>query len=127
MTNELDKSIAAKVMGWTWGQTGEDYMGWNGAPHEKNPLYGPRRGYFSPSTDIADAWRVVEKLEELGWLITLYSQGGCWSAFAEGCASDGATDGRNVWRKVAETAPLVICTVALVAIAGGDLDTPADA
>lgn len=121
MTNdELNLAIGVKVMG--WHRETDDIDDGGGMYWMVDGIAMEPDWTFDPSTDIANAWRVVEKLEELGWLIEMYSQGGCWSALLE--HTDGA---RNVTRKVAETAPLVICTVALVAIAGGDLDTPADA
>ncbi len=67
-------------------------------------------GAWSPSTNLAHAWEVVEKLEASGWLLNLYSQGGCWSAWIEKSAHE--TSGRVV----ADTAPLAICRAAAKAV-----------
>ena len=107
MNEQLDQEVAEKVMGdrfksaFVYEATGK-------------PVY--MLGGWSPQYRIADAWEVVERLESLGWLIELYSQGGCWSASLEG----GPTGDGNVYRTVGVTAPHVICLVALKAMAGGD-------
>lgn len=85
---ELDRLVAERVMGW-------------------GPCTGVDLEQWHPSTDIAHAWEVVERVrggigfsiqrcEMLGWL--------CWFR----SASD------NVAR--ADTAPLAICRAALLAL-----------
>lgn len=68
---ELDALIAEKVMGWT--------------PHCQNPAHYVEVAnstsemsviqevvaYWRPSTDIAAAWQVVEKLRAAGWFYSL--------------------------------------------------------
>lgn len=55
MTNrEIDKEVAEKVMGWRWSK-----------PDEQGAMYNhPNAIGFKPSTDISDAWLVVEKMIE---------------------------------------------------------------
>ncbi len=59
MTNrEIDKEIAEKVMGWGWSK-----------PDEQGAMYNhPNAIGFEPSTDIQDAFLVVEKIiSREGW------------------------------------------------------------
>ncbi len=103
--SDIDRLIAERVMGWTWGQTGTDYAGWRGAPASP-PLEGASRGYFRPSTSIADAWLVVERTTAFGHRYVVYgsTDGGHSCNFGPfGCG--------------AETAPLAICRAALAALA----------
>ena len=110
---ELDALVAEKVMGWkvdnehpyTTYYDGIDFMGSNCEDDQ---------AYWSPSTDIAAAWQVVEKMRERGY---------------DTCVSNGERPPPNVWEaeiyvypgglgggcEKADTAPLAICLAALKA------------
>lgn len=103
---ELDAAIARRVMGWT------DLQGSAGLYWEDGDRL-PRKDTFKPSTDIADAWRVVESMKEDGWRIQFsgwdshgdvsceFFKLGCVGYYIEG-----------------PTAPLAICRAALKACWG---------
>lgn len=115
---DLDRLVAEKVMGWKWGPTGADYSGWQGSKQYPNGMWNRKndacRGHWSPSTDIAHAWEVVEHMEQNGGLIAnMYSQRGCWSVGIEPLPESRYIE---VFREVAETAPLAICRAALLAV-----------
>lgn len=83
---ELDKYVAEYV------------MNWNG-PFEKDmPHY---------STNIADAWTVVEKIKETGYEVEIKD------GFKAECSIYSQSTGRVVTIMRAETVPLVICMAAL--------------
>lgn len=105
MTNqEINKEIAEKVMGWKDGKhPHDDFLnsGWGG-------------GYvFSPSTDISDAWLVVEKMREKGfWFDLNNGEGDSWDAnFEEKTLIAELHSVRGE-----KSAPLAICKAALKAI-----------
>lgn len=105
---ELDKLVAEKVMGLKVVEDNEypgEYLYLN---EERDPRWIPEY-----SIDIADTWRVIEKLDRAGWHVTL-TWVGSW------------TSGINAWRclffsyenwgeATASTAPLAICLAALKA------------
>lgn len=81
---ELNVLIAERVMGWTrWDvTTGEDcpcepgvtyFADWGEmggvAVYTPPHLTGDVEYYFNPAEDIADAWRVVEKMRAEGWIV----------------------------------------------------------
>lgn len=127
---ELDALVAEKVMGWyrvgtMWCQGANSYA----APAEdleiENP---PKTKPWSPSTDIAAAWEVVEKIKA----VDLRSKTGidfpdecmtvAWDrSTKEWAAGFHAIDGYDAgWvagtRATADTAPLAICRAALVSV-----------
>jgi len=64
---ELDELIAEKVMGWK--KIDRKAIGWADGPlvwdtgeSSEQENSSPTRQWFNPSTSIADAWRVVEKI-----------------------------------------------------------------
>lgn len=112
---ELDALMAEYVMGWNWGDTGKGLEGL--MPPDKHSTFiltltfdssGLWGGMPHYSTNIADAWKVVEKMEnthrfslhrtvkENGWQVIFW---------------DIETDAHR--SLVAETAPLAICLAAL--------------
>lgn len=67
--DDIKKAIAIEVMG--WGKSPDKaYDHQSGYISAFGPHIWDGRD-FSPSTDIADAWRVVERMRGLGWLIIL--------------------------------------------------------
>ena len=113
MTRELDALIAEKVMGWDYrcfvdkpvehlrdkyawfnedaGIAGEFVAGWD----------------WSPSTSIASAWMVVEKME--GQVLLTRTIGGKWI-----CEIIWGME--YTYQPEAPTAPLAICLAALKAV-----------
>lgn len=123
----MDALVAEKVMGWTrWEWERGD---WDGpadatifAQHERSlAVYANGEEepsfWFAPSTDIAAAWQVVERMRDLGW-----PWGGArwrvseWTSprkaeFSAQFEKLNVTVGAD-----AETAPLAICRAALAAV-----------
>ena len=121
---ELDALVAEKVMGWTMGdyEPGLYYTTRPGGPVAViSPTWTPRMPFhrFLPSTDIAAAWEVVERLYDLRWIIGLGSLAqnprgwrcelcNMWEDDFERAPSDIEAN--------ADTAPLAICRAALLAV-----------
>ena len=113
MTNEqIDREIAEKVMEWTIGVC-EDYW-WDSTIAPESVIMVDR---WHPTTDIKQAFEVVEKLNLAFYIINfcLPSQSGKWKAvfikigeFEEYCSGE------------AETPALAICKAALEAIETSD-------
>lgn len=99
---ELDILVANKVFGWEYDEFLEMFY----TKHELGSV--PRSSNFRPSTNIADAWKVLEKLIQLGAEINVgfYKQWDCSIDYPIGCN----------WLVQAETAPLAICLAALKAL-----------
>jgi len=117
---ELDALVAEKVMGWTVCRDAscggceatvllmED--GWRvRAPLDQG---GWPLGWWTPSTDIAAAWEVVEKLRVLGFNVSVSCAHGMRTWDVRGWKADNT--GRFIAH--AETAPLAICLAALDAL-----------
>lgn len=110
---ELDTIIAEKVMGWkSGGFPGYDNMFWvklDGSPTDfwKTDHGSQECEPFSPSTDIACAWLVVEKLDIFKKYELHQSKSGKWQI---GWGSDSAYF-RAAFE--AETVAHVICLAAL--------------
>jgi hypothetical protein len=116
---ELDRLIAEKVFGWR-------NLEWHKANHDRR-FYSPEGWYGEGpddkcflaerySTDIRDAWQVVEKLREGKLDVMLGTCDGGWHCRI---ATDAGTP--SFWREVADevedTAPLAICGAALETLA----------
>ena len=121
---ELDALIAEKVMGWAATHEDELYIWFNdGVPgppkrfcsdidyYRENPFF------WSPSTQIADAWLVVEKLREMGAWISLGAKDGAFNWDFRGIIREEQDDERRFIAHAA-TAPLAICLAALKAVEG---------
>ena len=116
---ELDVRVAAEVMGWTPRYVPEGSLlnapeSWGELDYWQTSSARVPCGW-SPSTDIAAAWEVVEKMRADGWVMSLDHD----------CYGDGRSAGTDVkfWKhRVAEheahavTAPLAICLAALEAM-----------
>ena len=132
---ELDAKVAVEVMGWHkderpgyyhWlneegGETGYDWL--------EKPIKP-----FDPSTDIAAAWEVLEKLKEMGFYCELFDmRHGCYTLDSKGPRFVGwkveicdledteemgpmPVDHSEDWTAFAETAPLALCLAALKAM-----------
>lgn len=112
MSRELDAKVAELVMGYELIKIRDIYVegAWNGdnpdslieLPHqEKLPHY---------STDIAAAWKVVEKFS-----FDLKDWNGCGEEDYRGYTCK-LYDGRTQVEETADTAPLAICLAALKAV-----------
>lgn len=120
---ELDALVAERVMGWTVNRTNDRHWHTVGPTgRERHILIGRdccagQHDYdshaFMPSTDIASAWLVVEKLNATGWLCDLFRNQMMthWHvAFAKDHTDSFVNDA---------SAPLAVCLAALKAVGGG--------
>lgn len=122
---EMDAAVATRVMGWRLD--GADWIGadnrWAAYADDAPPFSGGRRPRFAPSTDIAAAWLVVERLQELGcnnfsleWEREKFGSDQQWMyamnvpRHVSGSKSVGMPDPVVL---SAATAPLAICLAAL--------------
>ncbi|MHC4648240.1 MAG: BC1872 family protein [Planctomycetota bacterium] len=71
---EQDALVAEKVMGWEYGWDGMDGNCWSDADGKQtgygsggSSMAGARSRPFTPTTQIAPAWEVVERMEADGW------------------------------------------------------------
>lgn len=111
---ELDRLIGEKVMGWACKDAyGCDGLVWFDASGSELIDYGPTAYGWSPSTNIAHAWEVVERvrLQDYGSL-ELW-----WDAGAEWWCALFRFKSETPEMLTADTAPLAICRAALKAIA----------
>jgi len=120
---ELDALIAEKVMGWS---SQADGLYWDAGNHRTRLVLGSiiakkrdemglenAHGFvFAPSTNIADAWEVVERFVSEGVVFIVKGDGlrtgdfnPKWTVLAD-----------NQPRTDADTAPLAICLAALKAV-----------
>ena len=104
----LDAAVAERVMGWTLVESGPGYY----------------LSSWFPSTDIAAAWQVVERMHERGYRLVLESHwhsGSMWSACF---VTEGLTlgDGES-W---GASAPWCICSAAIAALAARKEAPPAN-
>jgi hypothetical protein len=117
----LDRLIATQVMGWTWDADTNWPDGRDWATQMSDDAQ-----HWSPSTDIAHAWEVVERMRKsrhLGLeLMPKTTPIGSWSvswADLGGVSEDDyemfCVDHRQVYR-TAPTAMLAICLAALAAV-----------
>ncbi len=98
---EIDSLIAEKIFGWKLDD--ESALVWL-LPD------GSRRGALPHySTDIADAWQVIEHMNDRGWSPTVFCEFQWWIA-------NFFTDIAGSFEASAETAPLAICLAALRAM-----------
>ena len=114
----FDAIIARQVMGWTKATLHDDVTGpeayWCMGGKAMAPVDS-----FTPSTDIAVAWKVVNHLLCHGWdekyfFRLHYDNVDLWDAsFYKESSSDGG--GPDVWG-TADSAPLAICLAALKAV-----------
>ena len=97
---DLDARIAVEVMRWKWQPNAGWYLG-------TAEMAGCQ---WSPSTDIAAAWEVVEKLGLRFQLFGPHRKSSVW--FAQ-FILDGFTPLQDQhWKARADTAPLAICLAA---------------
>jgi hypothetical protein len=104
---ELDEAVAVKVMGWEVSPVieGSPYHGGSYVRH--GPMW---HRLFNPSTDIAEAWKVVERMQQDGYTLHMRSGKVTGAAFYR--------VGSDVHGPVLPhpTAPRAICEAALAAL-----------
>lgn len=120
-SREIDRLVAEKVMGWKLKKRWPDILVWENiegedrAADEATERYSVFEG-FRPSTDISDAWEVVEKMK----IKTAFSIRDVWDEndnpayLANFSSYDGTREIDHT--AYAETAPLAICLAALKAV-----------
>jgi hypothetical protein len=113
---ELDTLVAEKVMGWTkWrspvvprGSAEPDCWLTN---DRTSPTF--KIAHWSPSTDIACAWQVVERMRDRGFALELHYEFGCSIQWVADFSNDGWS---STGEQLGDTAPLAICRAALAAV-----------
>jgi hypothetical protein len=104
---EIDWFVAEKVMNWhVWENEDGDLMVTKG--------YGCYSHCPSFSTNIADAWQVVEKLKELGFHVGIKTPPKAKSTSYWVCVEDFYAE--KTFTSYGLTAPLAICLAALKAV-----------
>jgi hypothetical protein len=138
---ELDRMVGERVMGWKLvsGFSADSINGW-GASHDGihfARIFCGACGYdgigewFSPSTNIAHAWEVVERMRSLGFVPIvrgpgIYTVGDGYYKHDQWFAGfqSGATESMPIYEKEgeshADTAALAICRAALAAVESED-------
>jgi len=126
---ELDALVAEKVMGWHRAACSNWTERRSGQPWLDVDSLSAANPFWSPSTDIAAAWEVVEKVR--GWKPKV--RGNTCACFAiDAPAVTGGLEKPAVWaagwhdyagweragslEATADTAPLAICRVSLLAL-----------
>lgn len=97
--HEIDKLVGQHVMGWTF------VPGPEGSWYDAGVLLVATEDW-SPTTDIHEAWQIVDKLRHEGHALTIFTQTDGW-----GCATSKGVDAGY-----ADTAPMAICLAALAAV-----------
>jgi len=115
---ELDRLVAEWVMGWKEEHIEDDRWHINANFWCRGNEIGPQVQKWSPSTDIAAAMKVVQKLLEKGFRVSMYSP---WKGQSNSSAIPEWTVyilGNQGFHTEADgrTLPLAICRAALLAI-----------
>jgi hypothetical protein len=112
---ELDEAVAVKVMGWEVSPVVEGSPYHGGSYVRQGPMW---HRLFNPSTDIAEAWRVVERMRELGFWVSVEFDGiACFCAwFGWGSVDRPAGQCQTGPECANPTAPRAICEAALAAL-----------
>ena len=120
---ELDRLVAERVMGWR--SLKEYILIGEGGPFVSGVYYDGK--LWSPSIDIAAAWEVIRRCNELGWAFELTQVGLCPKVPpGEGHGILWAVRLVRLWggptRTVFLEGPLLptVCKAALLAVAGRD-------
>lgn len=110
---ELDALVAEKVMEWMWydgrGTGGPSYW------QDKDGEYS-WCAYWNPSTEIADAWEVVEALRDKGFIVNILIDSPENSTLVSCSLHKPDLYETMIVEQIAETAPLAICRAALKAV-----------
>jgi len=109
--------IAEKVMGWRVRSASLPEVFIDGQGYPRTTLEGLTAPGFFPSTNIAFAWEVVERLRSLGHEVIIQSWQGR-AELGEWCVIIEMASGHDTGQIVADTALLAICLAALKAVGG---------
>lgn len=104
--SDIDREVALEVMGWAKPRAAlalEAYRDAKGSPVIS----------WRPSTDIADAWLVVERMRELGFQFNFYDASPPACPHASFTIVGQQTAGAD---RFADTAPEAICKAALAVV-----------
>jgi hypothetical protein len=116
---ELDRMVAERVMGWTWGSitlpAGFDaFDNWTEQHDIEGPITKPGspfpRSYWSPSRDIAHAWEVVERVTRV------CSDKNPWTGMPIATVFANLFQNRDMWAETASDVAFLICRFALMAV-----------
>ena len=111
--NELDALVATEVMGWERKDYGYTIVYW-----EENDEDVHMVELWKPSTDIADAWKVVEKMVDKYFMVDVTAvKGGQYECVIT--SEEPTIHNDYELYELGETAPLAICRVALLAVMEG--------
>jgi hypothetical protein len=125
---ELDALVAERVMGWRPYPT-PAYDGYRWPEWWEDPQTGNRRLGWHPSTDIAAAWTVLERLQVLTRERNLWGpslqvrapiSGQRWVVRVANDLYGGMAEPHTddtIWQGVADTFPEAVCLCALQAVA----------
>lgn len=105
--SEIDYAIGRRVMRWGVDRA-HGQPAWN-VPVDEKSGYVFLQSEWQPSTNIADAWRVLEKFRYAA------GKGVILCDFENGWVCD-ISDGGEFHRAEADTAPRAICLAALAAV-----------
>jgi len=106
MSRELDAEIA-KLMGWKFNKSSFEQYQPSSWSCEGKEVWG---AHFNPSTDIAAAWTVVEKMEQDYHFNIIRNKGGEYMA--------GFNKDNKWYSEFADTASMAICRAAIKALGG---------
>lgn len=111
---ELDAAVVERVMGW------ESIRWVNGIPVGEQPDIPFEHEYVVPeySTDIAEAWRVIERIWDLGWYVDMGHYEDEWEV--------AFYNGLQRYEDCGWPPAAVICRAALLAVCGEE-NSDADA
>lgn len=110
--SELDRLVAELVMGWRIDTARDAWWGYErGMVGNDRPTVHPSN--WKPSTNIAHAWEVVEKMRERFSAVEVKSIDRTYACLIE--ENSGEVDEHYVASAEAPTAPLAVCRAALLA------------
>jgi len=110
---EIDKLIAEKVMGW-FSLTDANHMEWWAPTVEEFPIWLKSQRDFRPSTDIKDAWLVVELLQARYEFVEIHIEQGKTNVTISERFFNGYLKDR--YQGYEDSTPMAICKAALKAV-----------
>jgi len=119
---ELDALVAEKVMGWRKRYPNDPQLVWYWA--DATGLFERAKQTWRPSTSIAAAWDVVERMRQLGWTVSLLNrnrkedQTEFW--YCDFRPHTAIVPQDSLWVDHIPTAPYAICLAAL-RVVGADV------
>lgn len=114
---QIDAMIAQKVMGWRWNAVAEV---WEGKPHGEG---------WHPSMSLVDAWAVIERMQVLGYEVSLANRKDPNGKYFWGVDFYRMIDEASLdacFTADAPDVPLAICRCALMAMKHHEADDDED-